>query len=323
MPDWIMSLAALAAQEATFPDNADERFFSPDLTQVEADVPETCPAETMDAEGNCPGRRIVSDNAVEVKPGEAPWQVSIQSFKWDYTPAELRRAGKAEWEVRHMCGGTLIGGRWVLTAAHCLSDERLKKDFDLRVRVGATDLGSGKGCEFKVGPKRFRHKSWTKDTKVHDIGVMELLPHRNRSCEALLKSVITLQVEREEPPTAQMLQVMGWGKTKNVEGNTGSAHLLAADTVYLDYQACRQRLGDQRVVYASICAFKEASSACQGDSGGPLIWRREGKPVQVGIVSWGKGCAERRKPGVYVRLDEYIPWIEEQTDLKLRPRRAR
>src|SRR4051812_20672581 len=40
------------------------------------------------------------------------------------------------------CGGSLISSEWVMTAAHCVIDE---KPADLEVLVGATDLGGDDG----------------------------------------------------------------------------------------------------------------------------------------------------------------------------------
>merc|ERR1712150_90655 len=63
-----------------------------------------------------------------------------------------------------------------------------------------------------------------------------------------------------------------------------------------------------------ICAADDGKDSCQGDSGGPLIVRADDsdEDVQVGIVSWGKGCAKPGYPGVYARVSEKIDWINEQ-----------
>ena len=59
-----------------------------------------------------------------------------------------------------------------------------------------------------------------------------------------------------------------------------------------------------------LCAGGEEKDACQGDSGGPLVTEIEdGKFVQIGITSWGKGCATKGYPGVYSRTTSALPFI--------------
>ncbi|CAF5124175.1 unnamed protein product, partial [Rotaria sp. Silwood1] len=50
--------------------------------------------------------------------------------------------------------------------------------------------------------------------------------------------------------------------------------------------------------------------ACQGDSGGPIHQWLGDHWEQVGIVSFGKGCAEPENPGIYTRLSVYHDWIQ-------------
>lgn len=49
----------------------------------------------------------------------------------------------------------------------------------------------------------------------------------------------------------------------------------------------------------------------QGDSGGPLVCPSGDTWHLVGVVSWGRGCAEPNHPGVYAKVAEFLDWIHD------------
>lgn len=53
----------------------------------------------------------------------------------------------------------------------------------------------------------------------------------------------------------------------------------------------------------------------QGDSGAPMVCANWGtrRLFQVGIFSWGLTSGSRGRPGMFVSVAQFVPWIQEET----------
>ena len=77
---------------------------------------------------------------------------------------------------------------------------------------------------------------------------------------------------------------------------------------------------DETISEVMLCAgIREGGiDSCQGDSGGPLTYHNStsGKTSLVGVVSWGIGCAERTRAGIYARVGhcQVLSWISKHFD---------
>ncbi|CAL4063498.1 unnamed protein product, partial [Meganyctiphanes norvegica] len=87
-----------------------------------------------------------------------------------------------------------------------------------------------------------------------------------------------------------------------------SDNLQAVDLPILDHCRPYEPINLEQV----FCAGYDGGGkdTCQGDSGGPLVCLGgDGVWSQVGVVSFGHGCAQPLFPGVYSRIFYYKSWI--------------
>ncbi len=96
----------------------------------------------------------------------------------------------------------------------------------------------------------------------------------------------------------------------------GSARLLETTVHTINPQRCQSRYKGDAIGAGQVCAGLErgGKDSCQGDSGGPLVMSDDnGCPRQIGVVSWGQGCAAAQAYGVYTRVSHYADWIQKHT----------
>ena len=101
----------------------------------------------------------------------------------------------------------------------------------------------------------------------------------------------------------------GWGNVyPQPGGGTKYPHRLREVTVpLLSQDECLAAYTEDGVTYTHkptmVCAGRTGKDTCQGDSGGPLFQKSpDGGYIQLGVTSWGAGCAAKGFPGVYTRL---------------------
>ncbi|KAF5886577.1 MULTISPECIES: trypsin-like serine protease [Rhizobium] len=262
------------------------------------------------------GGRVIGGQAA--KKGEWPWQVKILAPD----PEQRGRFGGH-------CGGSLISPRWILTAAHCVTSGRSgKQDLfarDLLIVEGKSKIDKVIAVD---GPDKpglaveevIIHEDFDRKVFANDIALIKL-SEPAKSKPAILASASDDEVEA----AGHSAVVTGWGYTKADHGWDDKylpTELQEVELPIVPREDCRAAYRDSSmrmnpIDERNVCAgyAEGGKDACQGDSGGPLVAQRPDKRwIQLGIVSWGAGCAEAEHYGVYTRVAAFRDWIAAKTD---------
>uniref|UniRef100_A0A663MN43 Peptidase S1 domain-containing protein n=1 Tax=Athene cunicularia TaxID=194338 RepID=A0A663MN43_ATHCN len=206
----------------------------------------------------------------EASRGEFPWQVSLRENN------------------EHFCGAAILTEKWLVSAAHCF-------------RIQGSESGAVKMGIARIIP----HPSYNTDTADYDVAVLELA--RPVTFTKYIQPVCLPDAGHHFPARKKCL-ISGWGTR---EGMVKPEFLQKATVELLDQTLCSS-LYSHALTDRMMCAgyLEGKVDSCQGDSGGPLVCQEpSGKFFLAGIVSWGIGCAEARRPGVYTRITKLRDWI--------------
>ncbi len=223
------------------------------------------------------------------------------------------------WQVYYesgnlMCGGSIIAGNWIITAAHCTENEDGSSVpvSEMFIKAGATNpYNASEGKRYQIS-EFILHEDYNSKTLDNDIALLKLKDPVDVPNARPIKLVTKDDAREGATDPGVISWVTGWGLTNlSPEELPYKLQKVQLPIVSREQASTVWRRISDNVIMAG---YNDATrDACNGDSGGPLVVPVSGEYRLAGITSWGSEDCDTYS--AYTRISDYESWIRIKTGI--------